>query len=141
MFQYGVLDQGWWPDGLYTAPSDEALEYDVKMVKEMGFNMIRKHVKVEPARWYYHCDKLGMLVWQDIPNATTNTQRNDWVETNFVREAHNIMNCLKNTPSIITWVAFNEGWGQYDRKDIEDKREAYTRMAVKKVQKRVTVAW
>ena len=114
LFQYGVLDQGWWPDGLYTAPSDEALEYDVKMVKEMGFNMIRKHVKVEPARWYYHCDKLGMLVWQDIPNATTNTQRNDWVETNFVREAHNIMNCLKNTPSIITWVAFNEGWGQFD---------------------------
>ena len=136
MFQFGVLDQGWWPDGLYTAPSDEALEYDVKMVKEMGFNMIRKHVKVEPARWYYHCDKLGMLVWQDIPNATTNTQRNDWVETNFVREAHNIMNCLKNTPSIITWVAFNEGWGQYDRKDIEDKREAYTRMAVKKVQEK-----
>ena len=136
LFQYGVLDQGWWPDGLYTAPSDEALEYDVKMVKEMGFNMIRKHVKVEPARWYYHCDKLGMLVWQDIPNATTNTQRNDWVETNFVREAHNIMNCLKNTPSIITWVAFNEGWGQYDRKDIEDKREAYTRMAVKKVQEK-----
>ena len=136
LFQFGPLDQGWWPDGLYTAPSDEALEYDVKMVKEMGFNMIRKHVKVEPARWYYHCDKLGMLVWQDIPNATTNTQRNDWVETNFVREAHNIMNCLKNTPSIITWVAFNEGWGQYDRKDIEDKREAYTRMAVKKVQEK-----
>ena len=136
LFQYGVLDQGWWPDGLYTAPSDEALEYDIKMVKEMGFNMIRKHVKVEPARWYYHCDKLGILVWQDIPNATTNTQRNDWVETNFVREAHNIMNCLKNNPSIITWVVFNEGWGQYDRKDIEDKREAYTRMAVKKVQEK-----
>lgn len=136
LFQYGVLDQGWWPDGLYTAPSDEALEYDIKMVKEMGFNMIRKHVKVEPARWYYHCDKLGILVWQDIPNATTNTQRNDWVETNFVREAHNIMNSLKNNPSIITWVVFNEGWGQYDRKDIEDKREAYTRMAVKKVQEK-----
>ncbi len=67
-FQYGPLDRGWWPDGLYTAPSDEALKFDIEKTKEMGFNMIRKHVKVEPARWYYHCDKLGMLVWQDMPS-------------------------------------------------------------------------
>mgnify|MGYP000744832531 CR=1 FL=1 len=136
VFHFGPLDQGWWPDGLYTAPSDEALEFDIRKTKEMGFNMIRKHVKVEPARWYYHCDRLGMLVWQDIPNATTNTDRNEWVETNFVREAHNIMGNLKNVPSIITWVVFNEGWGQYDRKEFEGKREAYTRMAVQKVQER-----
>ena len=77
-----------------------------------------------------------MLVWQDIPNATINTDRNEWVETNFVREAHNIMGNLKNVPSIITWVVFNEGWGQYDRKEFEGKREAYTRMAVQKVQER-----
>lgn len=68
LFQYGPLDQGWWPDGLYTAPTEEALIYDIDKTKEMGFNMIRKHVKVEPARWYYHCDKIGMLVWQDMPS-------------------------------------------------------------------------
>ena len=67
-FQFGTLDQGWWPDGLYTAPSDDALKYDIIKTKELGFNMIRKHVKVEPARWYYHADKIGMLVWQDMPN-------------------------------------------------------------------------
>ncbi|HCX75342.1 MAG TPA: beta-galactosidase, partial [Algoriphagus sp.] len=68
LFHYGPLDQGWWPDGLYTAPTDEALAFDIEKTKEMGFNMIRKHVKVEPARWYYHADKLGMLVWQDMPS-------------------------------------------------------------------------
>ena len=68
LFQYGLLDQGWWPDGLYTAPSDSALCYDIAKTKAWGFNMIRKHVKVEPARWYYHCDRLGMIVWQDMPN-------------------------------------------------------------------------
>ena len=68
LFHYGPLDQGWWPDGLYTAPTDEALLYDIKKTKEWGFNMIRKHVKVEPARWYYHCDKEGILVWQDMPS-------------------------------------------------------------------------
>lgn len=129
IFQYGVLDQGWWPDGLYTAPSDEALLFDIEKVKEFGFNTIRKHVKTEPARWYYHCDRLGMLVWQDIPNATTNTNRNDWVETNFIREMKNIMNSYKNSPSIITWVVFNEGWGQYDNDQL-GRREAYTRKAV-----------
>ena len=67
LFQYGPLDQGWWPDGLYTAPTDEALKYDIERTKAWGFNMIRKHIKVEPARWYYWCDVLGMLVWQDMP--------------------------------------------------------------------------
>lgn len=130
VFQYGVLDQGWWPDGLYTAPSDEAILFDLTKVKEFGFNMVRKHVKTEPARWYYHCDRLGLLVWQDIPNATTHTDRNGWVETNFVREMKNIMNALKNVPSITTWVVFNEGWGQYDRTDQLPSREPYTRKAV-----------
>lgn len=68
VFQHGPLDQGWWPDGLYTAPTDEALKFDIERTKEMGFNMIRKHIKVEPARWYYYCDKMGMLVWQDMPS-------------------------------------------------------------------------
>ena len=68
LFQYGPLDQGWWPDSLYTAPSDEALKFDVEMTKAYGFNMTRKHVKVEPARWYYWCDRLGLLVWQDMPS-------------------------------------------------------------------------
>ena len=74
LFQFGPLDQGWWPDGLYTAPSDEALAFDVVKTKELGYNMIRKHVKVEPARWYYHCDKLGMIVWQDMPNGDQGPQ-------------------------------------------------------------------
>ena len=79
LFQFGPLDQGWWPDGLYTAPNDEALRSDLEVTKQLGFNMIRKHVKVEPARWYYHCDRLGLLVWQDMPSgeessaATTRT--------------------------------------------------------------------
>ena len=68
VFQYGPLDQGFWPDGLYTAPTDEALKYDIEITKKLGFNMVRKHVKVEPARWYYYCDKLGLLVWQDMPS-------------------------------------------------------------------------
>ena len=68
LFQYGPLDQGWWPDGLYTAPTDAALKYDLEMTKKLGFNMLRKHVKVEPDRWYYWCDKLGLLVWQDMPS-------------------------------------------------------------------------
>ena len=74
VFQFGPLDQGWWPDGLYTAPSDEALAFDVIKTKDLGYNMIRKHVKVEPARWYYHCDKLGMIVWQDMPSGDRGPQ-------------------------------------------------------------------
>ncbi|HYW78787.1 MAG TPA: glycoside hydrolase family 2, partial [Thermoguttaceae bacterium] len=82
LFQYGPLDQGWWPDGLYTAPTDEALRHDIEVTRQLGFNMIRKHVKVEPQRWYYHCDRLGMLVWQDMPNGNLprNVPNNLWVD-------------------------------------------------------------
>jgi hypothetical protein len=89
-FQFGPLDQGWWPDGLYTAPTDEALLYDIKKTKDFGFNMIRKHVKVEPARWYYHCDREGILVWQDMPNGDRSPQwqmRNYFNGLEFVRSA------------------------------------------------------
>jgi len=111
LFQYGPLDQGWWPDGLYAAPTDEALKFDVEETKRLGFNMIRKHVKVEPARWYYHCDKLGILVWQDMPSA--NNKDEDSREQ-FEREYERVIDSLHNHPSIVMWVPFNEGWGQYD---------------------------
>lgn len=125
VFQYGPLDQGFWPDGLYTAPTDEALRYDIEMTKKLGFNMIRKHVKVEPARWYYHCDKLGMLVWQDMPSGdkhaawdpfgkhdNTEATRSPESSDNFNREWKAIIDSLRNHPSIVMWVPFNEGWGQ-----------------------------
>ncbi len=125
LFQYGPLDQGFWPDGLYTAPTDEALRYDIEQTRKLGFNMIRKHVKVEPARWYYHCDKLGMLVWQDMPSGDKHAKwdpfgRHDNTETtrlpesadNFNREWQAIIDSLRNHPSIVMWVPFNEGWGQ-----------------------------
>lgn len=110
-FQVGTLDQGYWPDGIYTAPTDEALRSDIEYLKQSGFNLIRKHVKVEPERWYYWCDKLGLLVWQDMPsgnNATVDGRRN--FETELLRMVEN----LENHPSLIVWVLFNEGWGQYD---------------------------
>jgi hypothetical protein len=125
VFQYGPLDQGFWPDGLYTAPTDEALKYDIEMTKKLGFNMIRKHVKVEPARWYYHCDKLGMLVWQDMPSGdkhaawdpfgkhdNTEATRSPESSDNYNREWRAIIDALRNHPSIVMWVPFNEGWGQ-----------------------------
>ncbi len=125
LFQYGPLDQGFWPDGLYTAPTDEALKYDIEMTKKLGFNMIRKHVKVEPDRWYYHCDKLGMLVWQDMPSGdkhaswdpfgkhdNTEATRSPESSDNFNREWKAIIDSLRNHPSIVMWVPFNEGWGQ-----------------------------
>ena len=126
-FQFGPLDQGWWPDGLYTAPSDEALKYDIQKTKDFGFNMIRKHVKVEPARWYYHCDKLGMLVWQDMPsgdgsggwkNKTYYTgnefKRSAESESNYKKEWEEIIDYLYSYPSIVCWVPFNESWGQFN---------------------------
>ena len=133
VFQYGPLDQGWWPDGLYTAPTDEALKFDIEKTKEMGFNMIRKHVKVEPARWYYYCDVLGMLVWQDMPSGdlgnqwesrpgiygrATDKDRTPESESVFRTEWKEIMRDLHNFPSIIVWVPFNEAWGQFKTKEI-----------------------
>jgi hypothetical protein len=106
-----VVDQGYWPDGLYTAPSDAALRFDVQAAKALGFNTIRKHVKVEPQRWYYHCDKLGLLVWQDMPTSSNATPE---ARQQFEREIQQNIDQLHNHPSITTWVLFNEGWGAYD---------------------------
>ena len=139
-FQFGTLDQGWWPDGLYTAPSDDALKFDIIKTKEYGFNMIRKHVKVEPARWYYHADKIGMLVWQDMPNpGKTNPPtwiRNKFfdgkeyipppeVEKNFMNEWKEIIDFLYSNPSIVCWVPFNEGWGQFNTIEIANWTKKY----------------
>ena len=111
LFQFGLLDQGWWPDGLYTAPTDEALASDIEKTKELGFNVIRKHVKVEPERWYYHADRLGMLVWQDMPSGDNKTPAG---QAEFERELHAMIDARRNHPSIVMWVPFNEGWGQHD---------------------------
>lgn len=127
VFQYGPLDQGFWPDGLYTAPSDDALKYDLEVTKQMGFNMVRKHVKVEPARWYYWCDKLGLLVWQDIPSGDASVGRGKGQITRtaesaeqFELELRRMIDSFHNHPSIVMWVVFNEGWGQYDTVRLTD---------------------
>ena len=137
-FQNGVLDQGYFPDGLYTAPSDDALVFDIQLMKDMGFNMLRKHIKIEPMRWYYHCDRLGMLVWQDMINGggkyhlltisaplVTGIHHKDHDYKKFARtdaiarasyytELTEMLAQLYSCPCICTWVAFNEGWGQFD---------------------------
>ena len=131
IFQFGPLDQGWWPDGLYTAPTDEALAYDIQKTRDFGFNMIRKHVKVEPARWYYHCDRLGMIVWQDMPsgdrgpgwNTTEYFKGSESVrslesEENYKKEWTEIITALKSQPCIGVWVPFNESWGQFKTVEI-----------------------
>ena len=148
LFQYGPLDQGWWPDGLYTAPCDEALKFDIVKTKEMGYNMIRKHIKVEPARWYYWCDVLGVMVWQDMPSigdyAGTQLKSRDldvqkavknvWSKDsllggtecdipqewkdNFYNEWTNIMTTLRGFQCIVCWVPFNEAWGQFDTPEV-----------------------
>jgi hypothetical protein len=127
VFQYGPLDQGFWPDGLYTAPTDEAMKYDLEITKRLGFNMVRKHVKVEPARWYHHCDKMGLLVWQDMPsgdryirNDQPDIKRTSESAKQFETEWTNIIKANFNSPSIIIWVPFNEGWGQFDTARITD---------------------
>jgi len=111
LFQYGLLDQGWWPDGLYTAPTDAALRYDLEVTRRLGFNMIRKHVKVEPERWYYLADSLGLLVWQDMPSGN-----NEGVPAReqFAQELQRMVRARESHPSIVMWVPFNEGWGQHD---------------------------
>ena len=111
LFEYGLLDQGCWPDGLYTAPTDEALASDIETTKRLGFNLIRKHVKVEPARWYYHADRLGILVWQDMPSGGDATPQN---KDMFAAELEHVIDALRMHPSIVMWVPFNEGWGQHD---------------------------
>lgn len=147
-FQNGVLDQGYWPDGLYTAPSDEALIFDIQEMKKLGFNMLRKHIKIEPQRWYYHCDRLGMAVWQDMVNGGTYYKH--WFVTyaatliswrrwkmadvythllsrthkegrlEFVREMKETIRHLQGHPSIAAWVIFNEGWGQFQTADMTE---------------------
>jgi hypothetical protein len=121
LFQYGLLDQGFWPDGLYTAPTDEALKSDIEATKKLGFNLARKHVKVEPDRWYYWCDKLGLLVWQDMPSGDRYIRARDSDITRtpesakeFDTELKAMIDALHNHPSIVMWVPFNEGWGQFD---------------------------
>jgi hypothetical protein len=109
LFQIGPLDQGFWPDGLYTAPTDEALRYDVEITKRLGYHMTRKHVKVEPDRWYHWCDKLGLLVWQDMPHAHRAARDSQ----QFQHELRRMVENLSNHPSIIMWIVFNEGWGQH----------------------------
>jgi len=125
LFQLGPLDQGWWPDGLYTAPTDEALRYDVETTRAMGFNMARKHVKIEPLRWYYHCDRLGLLVWQDMPSGDAYIGHNDpdiertaQSAHNYYRELGELVRDFGNHPSIIMWVPFNEGWGQFQTNEV-----------------------
>jgi len=127
LFQYGPLDQGWWPDGLYTAPTDEALRYDIEVLKQLGCNMMRKHVKVEPDRLYYWCDKLGLVVWQDMPSGDRfiggndpDIVRSEESAKQFDLELGRVINFLRNHPCIIMWVPFNEGWGQSDTPRIVD---------------------
>ena len=114
LFQVGPLDQGWWPDGLYTAPTDEALRSDIDVTKRLGFNMARKHVKVEPDRWYYWADRLGLLVWQDMPSTVVRGARSEESTRQFEAELKEMIDERRNHPSIVMWVPFNEGWGQYD---------------------------
>jgi len=140
-FQNGLLDQGYWPDGLYTAPSDDAMIFDIEQAKALGFNMLRKHIKIEPLRWYYHCDRLGMLVWQDMVNGGEKDnkllvgylptlfpgisdkikdnnyrlfgRKNEEGRNQWLRECEETVRLLYNSPSIVAWVPFNEGWGQF----------------------------
>ncbi|MES2376024.1 MAG: sugar-binding domain-containing protein [Bacteroidota bacterium] len=135
LFQYGPLDQGWWPDGLYTPPTEEAMIFDIDQLKKMGFNLIRKHIKVEPARYYTYCDKVGMLLWQDMPSGDlgnrwenrpgvydkgTDKDRTPESEGYYRKEWDAIMNALHNHPCIVVWIPFNEAWGQFKTVEIAE---------------------
>ena len=135
VFEYGPLDQGWWPDGLYTPPTEEALKFDIDKLKAMGFNLIRKHIKVEPARYYTYCDKMGMLLWQDMPSGdlgnhwenrpgvydrATDKERSPESEKYYRKEWNAIINALYNYPCIIVWTPFNEAWGQFKTIEITE---------------------
>jgi len=147
-FQNGLLDQGYWPDGLYTPPGDAAMIFDIEQAKALGFNMLRKHIKIEPLRWYYHCDRLGMLVWQDMVNGggkynmvtvgylptlfpginghikdkkySLFGRKNAEGRKEWLRECEETVNLLYNSPSVVAWVPFNEGWGQFDANEVTD---------------------
>ncbi len=134
LFQYGPLDQGYWPDGLYTPPTEEAMVFDLKQAKRLGFNMVRKHVKVESARWYHWCDRLGLLVWQDMPSGGEHAQwPADGMETSrsaasadqYRVELKAMIDALDTFPCIVTWVPFNEGWGQFDTAAVSAWVESY----------------
>ncbi|WP_307796981.1 LamG-like jellyroll fold domain-containing protein [Actinomadura barringtoniae] len=120
VMQVGTLDQGFWPDGIYTAPTDAALRFDLEAHKKLGFNMVRKHIKVEPSRWYYWADRLGLLVWQDMPATFGGHTPSDAVKAQYETEMRAMMAQLHNHPSIVVWVPFNEGWGEYEPKRIAD---------------------
>lgn len=118
VLQLGLLDQGYWPDGIYTAPSDEALKFDIQESKKAGFNLIRKHMKTEPQRWYYWCDKMGLMVWQDMPCIWYQDEDTAVVRSEFRKEWKEIIDEHYNAPSVVTWVPFNENWGAFDVKEI-----------------------
>lgn len=138
LFQMGTLDQGWWPDGLYTPPSQEAMVYDIDKTKDLGFNMIRKHIKVEPATWYTHCDKVGIIVWQDMPSGDSSPKwqqqkyfdgeekvRSAESEAQYRKEWQEIIDHLYNYPSIGVWIPFNEAWGQFKTPEIAEWTKNY----------------
>nr|WP_202538445.1 PA14 domain-containing protein [Streptomyces sp. SID8379] len=125
VFMMATLDQGFWPDGLHTAPSDEALAYDLKMHKQMGFNSVRKHIKVEPDRWFYWADKLGLLVWQDMPAMTAGVNPSTAARAEFEREMKIMIDQHYNHPSVVMWVTLNEGWGQYDEGRLADQAKSW----------------
>lgn len=126
IFHLGLLDQGYWPDGIFTAPTDEALQYDIQLAKRSGFNVIRKHIKVEPQRWYYHCDRLGLMVWQDMPNLWEPDGTDSIIiRQQFKNELKEMIDQHINSPSIVMWVPFNENWGAFNVKEITDWIKKY----------------
>jgi len=132
IFHFGPLDQGFWPDGIYTAPTDEALRYDIEITRQMGFNMARKHIKVEPARWYYWCDRLGLLVWQDMPSGDDfvpyegpEITRTPESAARYNHELRRMIDTLHNSPCVVIWVVFNEGWGQFDTASVAKWTKEY----------------
>ncbi|MFE3140938.1 AbfB domain-containing protein [Streptomyces scopuliridis] len=125
VFQTGTLDQGYWPDGIYTAPTDAALRSDLQAHKDLGFNMVRKHIKVESQRWFYWADRLGLLVWQDMPAMDTAKTPDAAARTQWEAEYHAIIDQHRSSPSLVMWVNQNEGWGQYDQARIADEVKAY----------------
>ena len=125
VFQMGTLDQGWWPDGLYTAPTDEALRFDLEAHKDFGYNLVRKHIKVEPQRWFYHADTLGLLVWQDMPSMDNKKAPDAAAREQFEVELRAMIDQHRSSPSVISWVTLNEGWGQYDQARLADLAKDY----------------